>query len=83
MDRAAYSGHPGMNKSLALAGIQMPPNSFLIMVIYRTDLSTDLAFPLNTLNLGNPNIYSVLIHVQLNSLAKPPATPGRVEKAML
>ena len=66
VDRTVDPRHPGMEKRLALTGIQVSPDPLLVVVMQGTALSTGRAFPLKPFELLYPYVHSVFRQIQFH-----------------
>jgi hypothetical protein len=64
MHRAVDPGQPAMDEGLALASIQVSPNSFLGMIVEWTPFPTMRALPNEPLDLLDPDIHAVFSQIQ-------------------
>jgi hypothetical protein len=68
---AIYSGWSSMKKSLKLATVQMPPDSFFGMIMQGFSFLADRARPCHAFGMFSPNIHSLGDNIKFNPRNRP------------
>jgi hypothetical protein len=69
--RALHSRHPGVKIRLELAGVQMTPDAFRSMIVYRQLRPAFRTNPAKSFLMDRPDIHTAAADIQLNTLHFP------------